>query len=95
MLVYAALYKLRNGVYPKKAVLYFLNELDRPGVNSRPENVLYSVDISEDDINKKQKNKRVESTSSSCAICDIRWSCSSFIQFKKPPMVYLPSEKSL
>lgn len=28
MLVYAALYQERNGAYPAKAVLYFLNELD-------------------------------------------------------------------
>jgi PD-(D/E)XK nuclease superfamily len=110
MLVYAALYKLRNGTYPKRAVLYFLNELDKPGVNRRPQHALYSVEIADTDINKalKEFDETAESIQKSketnrwdppspdklpliedtCAICDIRWSCLSFIQVKNPSIAY-------
>jgi len=46
MLVYAELYRARNGVYPAKAVLYFLNELaGTPVPTSRPANALYEVTL--------------------------------------------------
>lgn len=47
MCVYAELYKVRSGVYPKKAVLYFLNELHAepgdPPVTSRPVRAIHEV----------------------------------------------------
>lgn len=47
MCVYAELYKVRSGVYPAKAILYFLNELYvRPGdppVTSPPLRAVYEV----------------------------------------------------
>jgi hypothetical protein len=46
MRVYAKLYELKHGVQPKRAVLYFLNELDGPtSPTVRPVNALLSVDI--------------------------------------------------
>lgn len=48
MYVYAELYRQRNGVYPAKAILYFLNELnDGPVPTTRPRNALYEVDFDE------------------------------------------------
>jgi len=52
MRVYAWLYHKRNGEYPKKAVLYFMNELRDKEVRSRPPNAMYEVDISPDLIQK-------------------------------------------
>lgn len=44
MCVYAELYKVRSGVYPAKAVLYFLNELDQePEPVTRPLRAVYEV----------------------------------------------------
>jgi len=46
MLVYAELYQARNGVYPAKAVLYFMNELaGDPAPTTRPANALYEVPL--------------------------------------------------
>lgn len=46
MLVYAELYRRRNGVYPAKAILYFMNELGGdPAPVTRPANALYEVQI--------------------------------------------------
>jgi putative RecB family exonuclease len=46
MLVYAELYRARNGTYPAKAILYFLNELaGTPVPSSRPANALYEVSL--------------------------------------------------
>jgi len=51
MYVYAELYRARNGVYPAKAILYFLNELnDRPRATTRPTNALYEVAFDQDVI---------------------------------------------
>jgi hypothetical protein len=48
MYVYAELYRSRNGVYPAKAILYFLNELnDGPSPTNRPPNALYEVSFDE------------------------------------------------
>lgn len=46
MLVYAALYRERNGAYPEKAVLYFLNELDAAeNSGDRPSAALIEVPL--------------------------------------------------
>lgn len=51
MRVYAYLYQRKHGVLPRKAVLYFLNELDGPTCPSkRPVNALMEVSISDDEI---------------------------------------------
>ncbi len=51
MRVYAYLYQRKHGVLPKKAVLYFLNELDGPMCPSkRPVNALIEVSILPDEI---------------------------------------------
>ena len=52
MRVYAWLYNKRNKEYPKKAILYFMNELRDAGINSRPPNALIEVDISPKSIRK-------------------------------------------
>lgn len=44
MCVYAELYRVREGVYPARAILYFLNELDlTPEPVSRPLRAVYEV----------------------------------------------------
>lgn len=44
MTVYAELFKRKNGVYPKQAVLYFLNELDgEPAPTSTPRRAVHVV----------------------------------------------------
>lgn len=51
MRVYAYLYQVKHGVLPKKAVLYFLNELNGPTCPSkRPVNALMEVSIESDEI---------------------------------------------
>jgi len=51
MRVYAYLYQRKHGVLPRKAVLYFLNELDGPTCPSkRPVNALMEVSIRPDEI---------------------------------------------
>ena len=51
MLVYAELYHERNGVYPEKAILYFLGELDAVQDDStRPTNALIEVPLDEWEI---------------------------------------------
>lgn len=51
MRVYAKLYELKHGVLPKKAILYFLNELDGSNCPSqRPENALLAVSITPNEI---------------------------------------------
>ena len=46
MLVYAELYRERNGDYPEKAVLYFLGELDAvEGASTRPSEALVDVPL--------------------------------------------------
>ena len=51
MRVYAYLYQRKHGVLPKKAVLYFLNELDGPTCpTKRPVSALFEVSIEPDEI---------------------------------------------
>lgn len=51
MRVYAYLYQRKHGVLPRKAVLYFLNELDGPTCPSkRPVNALLEVSIRPEEI---------------------------------------------
>jgi putative RecB family exonuclease len=46
MLVYAELYRIKNGSYPAKAILYFVNELaGDPQPTVRPANALYEVEL--------------------------------------------------
>jgi putative RecB family exonuclease len=48
MCVYAELYRVRSGVYPAKAVLYFLNELDQnPEPQSRPLRAVHEVNFTQ------------------------------------------------
>jgi putative RecB family exonuclease len=51
MRVYAYLYQRKHGVWPRKAVLYFLNELDGPNCPSqRPVNALMEVSIEPNEV---------------------------------------------
>ena len=51
MRVYAKLYELKHGVLPRKAILYFLNELDGSTCPSkRPVNALMAVSLAPNDI---------------------------------------------
>ena len=54
MSVYAELYKAKAGCYPKRAVLYFLNELKTrdnvPLMNSRPVRAVHIVDFMKDGL---------------------------------------------
>ena len=51
MLVYAELYRERNGVYPEKAILYFLGALDAVESSStRPSNALIEISLNEQRI---------------------------------------------
>ncbi len=51
MRVYAELYRERNGVYPEKAILYFLGALDVVEDSSaRPSNALIEVSLNEQNI---------------------------------------------
>lgn len=46
MCVYAELYRVRSGVYPARAILYFLNEfMSNPRPTSRPRQALYVVNF--------------------------------------------------
>lgn len=49
MQVYANLYKLRNLVYPSKAVIYFVGEL-ADSVDKRPDNAMMEIELDEDMI---------------------------------------------
>ena len=54
MSVYAELYKVKAGHYPKRAVLYFLNELKTkkgdPSIASRPTRAVHIVDFMRDGV---------------------------------------------
>ncbi|MHC0066864.1 PD-(D/E)XK nuclease family protein [Nostoc sp. UIC 10890] len=51
MRVYAKLYELKHGVFPRKAILYFLNELDGDTCpTQRPVNALLEVSIKQSEI---------------------------------------------
>ncbi len=54
MLVYAELYKLKNGKYPLKGKLYFMNELfGNSNANETPPEAVYVVEFRDRDINEK------------------------------------------
>lgn len=51
MLVYAYLYKLKNGKYPLKGKLYFMNELfGKEGIKKTPAEAIYEINFDETDI---------------------------------------------
>lgn len=51
MRVYARLYRLKHGVMPRRAVLYFLNELDGPTAPSvRPVNAVMEVSLDPEEV---------------------------------------------
>jgi len=51
MCVYAELYRVRTGAYPRRAILYFINELrtssDEPPLSRRPRRAVYEVNFSD------------------------------------------------
>lgn len=54
MLVYSALFKIKNGCLPKSAKIYFLNELTN-STNVRPSTAILEIKISSKEINKALK----------------------------------------
>lgn len=54
MLVYSALFKIKNGCLPKAAKIYFLNELTN-STNVRPSTAILEIKISPKEINKALK----------------------------------------
>ena len=51
MFVYAYLYKLKNGKYPLKAKIYFMNELlGKDGFDETPTEAIYEIKFKESDI---------------------------------------------
>ena len=50
MLVYGALYRMKYGVLPKRAVLYFMNELDRDDLGLTPKDAIWEIEFRSDDI---------------------------------------------
>jgi len=50
MLVYSALYRMKYGVLPKKAVLYFMNELDRDDLKSTPKDAIWEIGLTSAEI---------------------------------------------
>lgn len=98
MRVYAHLYQLKHGVLPRRAVLYFLNELDGPTCPSqRPVNALLEVSLDPDEIetaiaeftntvhqieqsrcsDQWEPAEQGQISEQDCAICDLRWDCST------------------
>ena len=56
MCVYAELYRVREGTYPARAILYFLNELDQvPEPTSRPLRAVHEVRFTEKKIQQALK----------------------------------------
>lgn len=60
MLVYGELYRLRNGVYPTRGVLYFLGELDNPNPNPMIEIIMNPQRITEAMHNFTETVDRIE-----------------------------------
>src|SRR3546814_15671458 len=53
MTVYAELFKRKNGVYPKQAILYFLNELDvNPVPTKRPLRAVHTVNFNQGNVDR-------------------------------------------
>lgn len=109
MRVYARLYQLKHGVLPKRAMLYFLNELDGDTCPTRrPVHAVHDVSLKPADIQvamdeftktvKLIENSRAkdhwppappdEISPQDCAICDLRWDCSTPINGKGVALRY-------
>ncbi|MBO8172416.1 MAG: PD-(D/E)XK nuclease family protein [Bacillaceae bacterium] len=56
MQVYAELYRRKKGKPPKKAVLYFLNELDHVESNYRPQNAIMEVELNPSEVEVAMSN---------------------------------------
>lgn len=54
MNVYAELYRMRTGVFPKKAILYFINELDK-NTKKRPDKAYHEVEIKPETVQEAMK----------------------------------------
>lgn len=52
MLVYSSLFKLRNGYYPSKGVIYFVGELGDKNVSSRPNSAMLEVPLDDKEMEK-------------------------------------------
>jgi len=70
MLVYAALYKLRNGCYPGSAVLYFLNELNSDSLTATPPNAQVRIDLVDGEV--QRALREFDSTASDIIDCKAR-----------------------
>jgi putative RecB family exonuclease len=86
MLVYAELYRARNGVYPAKAILYFMNELAGPPPTSRPANALYEVRLDKQRI--KQALDEFATTVQQIELCHLS------DQWKAPPAKKTPGKET-
>jgi hypothetical protein len=87
MYVYAELYRARNGVYPAKAVLYFLNELnDGPRPIRRPSNALYEVVFDQEVIQQALDNFE--------AIVDVIEQSRDLDQWPAPPPTQDPGKET-
>jgi hypothetical protein len=60
MHVYSSLFKLRNGYYPLKGIIYFLGELGETSVTSRPASAI--LEVSQDEEKMKEALKEFNST---------------------------------
>ncbi len=72
MCVYAELYRVRTGAYPKRAILYFINELrtasGEPPPSRRPPRAVYEVDFSEPTLIRTALNS-FDQTASDIILC--------------------------
>jgi hypothetical protein len=89
MLVYAQLYKERTGKYPKKGILYFLNELANPEVeNTDPEQIrmLRNKALFQLDFTDPQQISRIETAMQefSHVVVDIE-ACKLHDRWDSPP----------
>jgi DNA helicase-2/ATP-dependent DNA helicase PcrA len=89
MKVYAHLYELRNGVRPKRAVLWFLGEADfekqQYPVPLDDEGIVRAVNTFEETVNRIESSISTDDWSKitsadapaeeTCVACDIRWNC--------------------
>jgi len=89
MRVYAHLYELRNGVRPKRAIVWFLGE-PNPGnqqheVDLSESNISAAVDVFEQAVRNIEQSIRTNDWSKitkadapgekTCVACDLRWNC--------------------
>jgi putative RecB family exonuclease len=75
MCVYAELYRVRTGAYPRKAILYFINELrtgpGEPPPTQRPMRAVYEVDFS-DSSRIQDALREFDTTATSIMACKSR-----------------------